>query len=455
MSRSELKPTEKLKATATPVPGGVSKDIINNPSTVLASTAIARTLTISDQHATILLTSGYEPVTKNVATDANETLVEPTCSLLKLTLVPFHKASLSKNSQEQEMLENNLKDDAKKSDMLDKAEKEQEHTGRILKFLDMFEWRLTSESGAEYSYYEAFLKKQKEPHKQGAEEHSFPKAKRARVMDNTSLEEATPIEESEIAAKWSAFKVELISPASSRQIGRAMPSPGVVMITETPALYKKVVQPLIDGIIKRGALSWIENVVTGRKETERLLHDAEGWILNIDTKWRTHPDALTVPRSEWEHHESVADLYCLGIIKSPQGGTAPATLRDLTLAHLPTLREMLSVGPQVIQRIYGVKSNQLRIYVHYQPQFYHFHVHFTRLENDIGCQVERGHLLSDIIQNLEMSALFYKQRTITYKLSLKEKLCKLMLAELEKDDDFNKVDEHESKEQSKISAVLS
>jgi len=56
------------------------------------------------------------------------------------------------------------------------------------------------------------------------------------------------------------------------------------------------------------------------------------------------------------------------------------------------------------------------VFVHYQPQFYHFHVHFTRLENEVGCAVERGHLLSDVIQNLEFDEGYYCKRIITYKL---------------------------------------
>lgn len=32
-----------------------------------------------------------------------------------------------------------------------------------------------------------------------------------------------------------------------------------------------------------------------------------------------------------------------------------------------------------IHKLYGVELSQLRIYVHYQPSFYHFHVHFTYL----------------------------------------------------------------------------
>lgn len=104
-----------------------------------------------------------------------------------------------------------------------------------------------------------------------------------------------------------------------------------------------------------------------------------------------------------------------------------ASLRDLTAAHLPLLREMLDQGPKTIEKIYGVPKDQLRIFVHYQPQFYHFHVHYTRLENDIGAQVEKAHLLSDIIQDLEADPDCFKKKTLTYKLSLKDKLYHFLL----------------------------
>eukprot|EP00957_Ditylum_brightwellii_P206859 15350289-Ditylum_brightwellii.AAC.1 len=96
---------------------------------------------------------------------------------------------------------------------------------------------------------------------------------------------------------------------------------------------------------------------------------------------------------------------------------------------------MLEVGPKVIQSIYGIAKDQLRVFVHYQPQFYHFHVHFTRLENDVGCQVEKAHLLADIIQNLELDSEYYAKRTLVYKLSLKDKLYKIMSVACVKDDE--------------------
>jgi m7GpppX diphosphatase len=94
--------------------------------------------------------------------------------------------------------------------------------------------------------------------------------------------------------------------------------------------------------------------------------------------------------------------------------------------HIPVLLEMLEQGPQVIEKVYGIQKDQLRIFVHYQPQFYHFHVHYTRLENDIGAQVEKAHLLLDIIQDLENDPKCFQKKMLVYKLSLKDKLYQLL-----------------------------
>ena len=103
--------------------------------------------------------------------------------------------------------------------------------------------------------------------------------------------------------------------------------------------------------------------------------------------------------------------------------------RDLTAAHLPLLRHILAKGRETIAAVYGVAADELRVFVHYQPQFYHFHVHFTRLHNDLGCQVERAHLLREIIDNLEADANAYKRtRTLYYQLKANDKLLGLIRA---------------------------
>ena len=76
----------------------------------------------------------------------------------------------------------------------------------------------------------------------------------------------------------------------------------------------------------------------------------------------------------------------------------------------------MNEGLAAIESIYGVANDQIRVFVHYLPQFYHFHVHFTRLENEFGTTCERGHLLYDVIQNLEMDSEYYCKRIMSYKL---------------------------------------
>ena len=114
-----------------------------------------------------------------------------------------------------------------------------------------------------------------------------------------------------------------------------------------------------------GSLSWIKNLVEVKKEKERLLLNHDDFIINIDTKWRSHPPPLTTPREEWMNHPSTVDLYCLGICK--QSGIT--CLRDLTSEHIPMLKGMMKEGLAAIKSIYGVDHDQIRVFIHYQPQF--------------------------------------------------------------------------------------
>lgn len=70
-------------------------------------------------------------------------------------------------------------------------------------------------------------------------------------------------------------------------------------------------------------------------------------------------------------------------------------------------------------------GSQLRIYLHYQPSYYHLHVHFTALGYDApGSSVERAHLLADVIDNLAMDSTYYQKRALTFALRADELLLK-------------------------------
>ena len=341
---------------------------MTSPESLIRSTdCLAQALTVCDQSATILLrTTEYDQVVR---------------SLLRFTVLPIHTDALAPCEEIRGLEPKDLG-----------AAFSPNESFRIKDFLSLFSFQLSSESGAEYSYYDATPK--------------------SNFINMTTALTSRPL-----------FRVELISPASEKQIQRALPVPAHIMFDETPQLYQGVVAPYIQGIIDSGTLAWIENVVSGKKEAERLLLDTKDYVLNIDTKWKSHPDPYTVPKEQWKMQtKAVGDLYCLAIVK----GNSLASIRDLRGDHIPMLKDILSQCPKVIEEVYGVRYNQMRIFFHYHPQFYRLHVHFTRLENEFGCTVERGHLLLDVIQNLELDSNYYTNRTLTYKLRSNEALYKLI-----------------------------
>ena len=156
-----------------------------------------------------------------------------------------------------------------------------------------------------------------------------------------------------------AFAVEVIAPASDKQIARARPQPGVFVV-ETAALYRDVVEPFISGM-DPAATAWIGNVLDLTKEKERVLYNdttpATGFLLNVDTKWKSHPTCVedAEARRAWKNHESVADLYCLAICHRPD----IRSLRDLDASHLPLLRNILTQGTRTLADVYGVQPHQL------------------------------------------------------------------------------------------------
>jgi m7GpppX diphosphatase len=275
----------------------------------------------------------------------------------------------------------------------------------ILKFLESFTYTLTSESGAEYSYYTA----------RGNIKQDCGYSFLGDFKMHLSKEKVQQV-----------FNLEMISPAPPTQIQREMPFSSWTDIVETPQLYHGVTKPHITSVIDGGALAWIQNVIHLKKEKERILHNTDehgGWILNIDTKWKSHPDPFTVPRSEWFGHGCTSDLYCLAIVKLAD----MASLRDVRSKHVPLLKAIKNKGTHVIKTVYGVPPNKVRVFVHYVPQFFHFHVHFVRIERETQGQLERRHFLHDIIANVGRNDKYYEKLTMKYSLRSINTLACLMI----------------------------
>ncbi|KAG0140666.1 hypothetical protein CROQUDRAFT_343663 [Cronartium quercuum f. sp. fusiforme G11] len=158
------------------------------------------------------------------------------------------------------------------------------------------------------------------------------------------------------------------------------------MIKETPEIYEKVVKPYIDSIPYE-RLTWLRNILSHETETEKIVYEDSspdtGFILIPDLKW---------------DQENLSTLYLLAIVKDSR----IRSLRDINLSHLPLLQSIHFNGTKAIETKFGISKHELRLYVHYQPSYYHFHVHFVHIDNTgfHGISIGQAHLLDDIIETL-------------------------------------------------------
>lgn len=194
-----------------------------------------------------------------------------------------------------------------------------------------------------------------------------------------------------------------------------------VAFRETVEAYENAHVPYMRAI-PEGAIGWVYKILALEKETERLLFNdpaqETGFLLNTDPKWTTHPDHKKTHKAEWNGHASTRDLYCLGLCHRRD----VRSLRDLRGEHLPMLRAMAETGRRVIRETYGLEDHSVKVFVHYPPQFYHFHVHYANVAVDIGVQTERAHLLDDVIDNIERDSEHYAKCAITGRMGENDEL---------------------------------
>jgi hypothetical protein len=85
-----------------------------------------------------------------------------------------------------------------------------------------------------------------------------------------------------------AYNVEVIAPASAKQVARSRPQRGnFIAERETPELYKTVTEPYIQALEPRATL-WVLNLLNRTKEVERMLYndpdETKGFLLNVTSR---------------------------------------------------------------------------------------------------------------------------------------------------------------------------
>ncbi|KAJ2028137.1 hypothetical protein IWW57_002301 [Coemansia sp. S610] len=209
-----------------------------------------------------------------------------------------------------------------------------------------------------------------------------------------------------VAALKPDVRIALTYPATQKHIDKHRRQQRK-WVCETPELYEKVTKPFIDSQ-SASRIQWVYNILSKQVESEHILFEdpdpERGFVIVPDLKW----DATNMD-----------NMYLVAIVHRHD----LRSLRDLTNSHLPLLYNLRSKAVVAAQK-YGVPSNQLRLYIHYQPSYYHLHVHITNvLLEGKGMLAGRAHLLDSVIDNISNIASDYYQRaTIPYVLGSTDEL---------------------------------
>ncbi|GJE86757.1 scavenger mRNA decapping enzyme [Phanerochaete sordida] len=199
------------------------------------------------------------------------------------------------------------------------------------------------------------------------------------------------------------LKINVVCPATEVHI-RKYTKQDLVMVRETPELYRRIVKPYVEAF-PPSRTQWVDDILSGKSEAEKVLHRAPspdyGYVLLPDMKW----DLITIPA-----------LYLVAIANS----SSVRSLRDLRKIHLPMLRSIRVEATRIVKEKWGLGEGCLRFYVHYQPSYYHFHVHIVNANyyGSMGGTVGQAHLLDDIISLLELDPDTYEGPSIFERLTL-------------------------------------
>ena len=218
------------------------------------------------------------------------------------------------------------------------------------------------------------------------------------------------------------YDLEAVWPAPERLVQRKRPAE-ICVVEETAEAYDRVVRPFAEA--QAAKIGWIDAVCALEKERERNLHACDAFVVNVDTKWSTH-GPFGDDRATWRGADWTRDLYLLAISKD----ASLKSMRDLRGPDGAGLcRAMRAALLRCAADVYGVPATKLRVFFHYQPQFYRLHAHCTRAEHtNPGCECDRAHLLTTVAANLDLAPDYYARAPLTYKLRVGEKLHGLLSA---------------------------
>lgn len=202
-------------------------------------------------------------------------------------------------------------------------------------------------------------------------------------------------------------RLNLIWPATSVHI-RKFEQQQLHLVRETPETYKRIVKPYIDEMYQLGRLKWVHNILYQGAEADRVVYrdflednKRDGFVILPDMKW----DGVNLD-----------SLYLVAIFYRED----LKSVRDLRPEDRGWLKSLNTKIRTIVPGCYNytIRADELRIFVHYQPSYYHFHIHIVNIKHPglhDGIAAGKAILLEDIIENLKyLGPEGYMNKTLTY-----------------------------------------
>jgi len=158
-------------------------------------------------------------------------------------------------------------------------------------------------------------------------------------------------------------------------------------------IAKETYEEYLDILSKRDPEKdkWIYNIIDGISEQESILYNDDKCIV--------------IPSYIWDS-KNIKNLHILCIPKDK----SIRTIRSLSSEHIPLLKHMKQCSLEVIKEHYNLNECNLKMFVHYEPSTYHFHIHFGNVGyTKMNSSVEYSHELNTILFNLSLDGEYYKK----------------------------------------------
>ncbi|KAJ4470480.1 scavenger mRNA decapping enzyme [Lentinula lateritia] len=202
---------------------------------------------------------------------------------------------------------------------------------------------------------------------------------------------------SEIKQPQGDVKINVICPATDVHV-RKYTKQGSILVQETPELYHRIIEPYIASFPPERT-RWVTEILAGRSEQDKVLYSSSDYIILPDMKWDLH---------------TTDSLYLIAIARDP----TLRSLRDLRGdVHLSLLTSIRQEAYRIVGDKWGIGRGGIRMWIHYQPSYYHFHVHIVNANYALpgmGMAVGQAHLLEDVIALLKIDSDVFKVMDLTY-----------------------------------------